>query len=85
MLRLTQVGNALREKLEERNLSMADLAELTGISYATVRRIARPWSNPPLDYALVICRALDAAVENIFWLEEEEKEVRKRSTRLAAG
>ena len=61
--------NRLRAALEERHLTQVDLADLSGVSYPTIRRLLRPDSNPFLDDALRVARVLDASLERLFWLE----------------
>ncbi|HZP42786.1 MAG TPA: helix-turn-helix transcriptional regulator [Candidatus Binatia bacterium] len=63
-----RVGNRLAAELRQRQWSRADLAAATDIPYAVVRRLARPGSDPALDYALRICRVLGVPVETLFTL-----------------
>ena len=62
------VTNGLRATLAERQISQTALAELSGVSYATIRRIGRKDSNPRLDDALRICSVLQLSIEDLFHL-----------------
>lgn len=52
-------------------MSPEDLADLTGIDASIVRRLAHPASNPFLDHALRVARALDCPVADLFSLEPD--------------
>ena len=65
-----RVGNRLRAVLADRHWSQQDLADLSGLPYATVRRLVRGGGNPPLDLALAICGALGVEIEDVYWLDE---------------
>lgn len=67
----SRVANRLRAELAERHWSQQDLADLSGLPYATVRRLLRSAVDPPLDLALAVCRALRLEVEDLYWLEPE--------------
>lgn len=68
------VINELRAVLAERQLSQTDLAELSGVSYTTIRRLGRRDGNPRLDDALRICGALSVQVEDLFRLTDAQKQ-----------
>jgi DNA-binding XRE family transcriptional regulator len=74
-----RLGNRLRAAIEERGLTQADVAILTGLSYAVVRRIVRDGYDPLLLHALRVGAVLGMPVEELFWLEDERPdEVRTR-------
>jgi DNA-binding phage protein len=60
----------LRDVLADRGLTQLDLAELAGISDATVRCALRRNGNPLLDEVLRIARALDVCVSELFEVED---------------
>jgi transcriptional regulator with XRE-family HTH domain len=66
-----RIGNRVAAELRRRQWSQADLAASTEIPYAVIRRLARPDSDPALDYALRISRALGLPVESLFTLAPE--------------
>lgn len=61
--------NRLRLALTASGMTQSDLAELTGISYATIKRLVRPGSNPMLHQALRISAVLQIPVERLFWID----------------
>lgn len=65
------IRNAVSAVLRERQWSHADLAAVTELPYLVVRRLVRDGSDPPLEYALRIARALQTPVEVLFSLPEE--------------
>jgi transcriptional regulator with XRE-family HTH domain len=76
-----RVTNTLGEILASRGLSYATLAELTGIPYRRVLRIAQRRSNPPLRQALEIAAVLDLPIERFFRLRATESTERRRRRR----
>jgi len=75
-----RVTNTLSDTLLARGLSYAMLAELTGIPYRRVLRIAKPGSNPPLHQVLRIAAVLDVPVERFFRLRPRSSAPRRRRT-----
>jgi hypothetical protein len=63
-----RVTNTLSGTLVARGLSFTMLAELTGLPYRRVLRIAKPDSNPPIRQALRIAAVLDLPIERFFRL-----------------
>jgi len=68
---MRNLRNSLLDALRERQMSPEDLADLTGIDASIVRRLAHPASNPFLDHALRVARALDCPVADLFSLEPD--------------
>jgi transcriptional regulator with XRE-family HTH domain len=56
----------LENRLKERGLTGAKLADMTGVPYSTIRRMLRAPSNPPLHAAMLVGRLLDAEVDELF-------------------
>jgi transcriptional regulator with XRE-family HTH domain len=73
------VVNRLSEALAEKQWTLTDLAQLTNLPYRTLRRIMRPNSNPPLEVAVTLSRALDLPLEQLFSLEVENRRTRRVS------
>ena len=65
-------ANPVRIRRRERRMTQAELATLIGASRQTVVAIERGDYAPSVYLALRIARALDATVEDLFLLEEEE-------------
>jgi putative transcriptional regulator len=63
------VSNRIEHARSERGLSRGELADLVGVHYQTMGYLERGEYNPSLELALKISRALDCALEDIFWLE----------------
>jgi len=72
-----RIGNHVAAELKRRQWSQADLAASTDIPYAVIRRVARLHSDPALDYALRISRALQVPVEALFTLAAESGTTRE--------
>lgn len=53
----------------EKNLSQAELANLTGITRQTVCLIEKGEYNPSLKLCLSICKALGKTLDQLFWEE----------------
>lgn len=63
-----RIVNDLPGVLEDRGLSLFELARLSGLSYAVVRRAATPNANPYIDDVLKIARALCVPANELFRL-----------------
>ena len=61
--------NAVAARREERGLTQLALAEACGVRRETIVNLERGKYNPSLKLALKVCAALQARVEDIFWLE----------------
>lgn len=59
--------NSLRAARKERELSQAQLAEMTGVSRNTISSIETGQFNPTAKLALVLCIALDKKFEELFY------------------
>jgi transcriptional regulator with XRE-family HTH domain len=74
---VTSVVNRLSEALAEKEWTLTELADMTDLPYRTLRRIMRRDSNPPLEVAVILSRALDVPLEHLFSLEVAEQPVRR--------
>jgi len=79
------VANRLRALLRERHWSQQDLADLSGVPYATVRRLVHGAGDPPLDLALAVCGALGVELEELYWLEPDGAAARRPREGRAGG
>lgn len=68
-----RVANRIEDLRTRANLSRQELAEAVGVHYQTIGYIERGEYSPSLVLALRIASVLEASVEEIFWLDEEEK------------
>ena len=59
--------NSLREARNQRGLSQAQLAELTGVSRNTISSIETGQFSPTAKLALILCIALDKKYEELFY------------------
>lgn len=66
----TGVENSLRVHRAIKNLTQADLAEVAGITRASVNAIEGGRMNPSILLALKLAHALDASVDELFRLTE---------------
>ncbi|MGZ9235524.1 MAG: helix-turn-helix transcriptional regulator [Anaerolineales bacterium] len=67
-----RVGNRLRELRTNRGMTQAELAEWVGIARVSIVAIETGRFLPTIETALLISKALEAPVENIFWLKEAD-------------
>lgn len=65
------VRNRVRAFSEGEGLSIVDLADVAGLSPATVRRMMQPHSNPRLSSAVAVCNAFGRVVEAVYFLGGE--------------
>lgn len=70
----TGVENSLRVHRAIKNLTQAELAELAGITRASVNAIEGGRMNPSILLALKLARALDASVDELFRLTDPKTE-----------
>ncbi len=67
------VYNRIAEILADAELSRIELAELAGLSYQSVCKLARGRGNPKLIDAIAIARVLDYPLKDLFWLQRDEQ------------
>jgi DNA-binding XRE family transcriptional regulator len=67
-----RVANRIEELRTLSGLTRQELAEQVGVHYQTIGYIERGEYSPSLVLALCIASVLEAKVEEIFWLDEEQ-------------
>lgn len=67
------VANRIEQARDKRGLSRGELADLVGVHYQTMGYLERGEYNPSLELALKIARVLEVPLEEIFWLDDQEK------------
>ena len=55
------------------DLSLAQLAEVVGVTRQTIGLIESGGYNPTLNLCIAICRVLGKTLDELFWPQEEEK------------
>ncbi|MEY3561793.1 MAG: hypothetical protein RL068_945 [Actinomycetota bacterium] len=68
-----RVANRIEEMRTLSGLSRQELAEQVGVHYQTIGYIERGEYSPSLVLALRIASILEAKVEDVFWLDEDQK------------
>lgn len=65
------VGNNILKILEEKGLTIADLATITGISRQNINAVVRGKMKPGIDFVLKIAYVLGVSVEELFYLTKD--------------
>jgi len=66
--------NRLKVLLVEKEIRQKDLAEAVGVSHSAITAICNKRALPSLETALKIAKVLGVRVEDIWYLEDEEKQ-----------
>jgi putative transcriptional regulator len=66
-----RIGNHLKERRAQKNLTQADLAKLVGVSRKTINTVENGVFVPSVLLALALARQLDTTVEQLFYLTRE--------------
>ncbi len=61
-----EIGARVRRRREGMGLSQAALAKAAGLSQATVSRIEKGDSDPPVSTAVALCSALSMSLDELF-------------------
>lgn len=64
--------NSVRRARLNAGLTQVQLAHKVGITRQTVSLIEKGSYNPSLKLCLLICYAVNASLDEIFWIEKEE-------------
>lgn len=82
---LASVGNRVHAARSEARLTQRELAERTGLSERTIRRVERSTGNPTVDTALRLAQALDVSFQSFLVETTPEYEARARAERRRLG
>ena len=67
-----RIGNRLKQRRAEKNLTQADLAKLVGVSRKTINTVENSVFIPSVLLALTLAWQFDTTVEQLFYLMREE-------------
>lgn len=67
------IKNRVKELRARYGYSQTDLADLANVTRQTIAAIEKGDYVPSLLLGLSICKAVNLPMEEVFWLEEEEK------------
>lgn len=67
------VNNQVRAVRTERRLTQDELGELVGLTRQSIIAIEKGRFTPSIHTVLMIVRALDTTIEDLFWLTDEQK------------
>jgi putative transcriptional regulator len=72
---MTDLGSKNGVKLArvENDLTQAQLAERAGVTRQTIGLIEAGRFNPSLKLCIAIAKALNKTLDDLFWIEEEDK------------
>lgn len=68
-----RIGNRLKELRTDLGMTQAELAEAVGVARVSIVAIENGRFLPTIETALLISRALNVPVEDIFWLKENHQ------------
>jgi putative transcriptional regulator len=68
-----QVSNRVREVRSAADLTQAALAEMVGVTRQTIISIEQVGYTPSIKLGLQLARALQTPVEELFWLEPDQR------------
>ena len=67
-----KLNNCLKQVRNAHSMTQQELAETVGVTRQTVIAVEKGRFRPSVELALLMSRALDTPLEEIFWLEGEE-------------
>ena len=67
--------NRLKEYRARIGVNQQEMGRLSGVSRQTISQIERGDYSPSVTLALKIAKVFEVQVEDIFWYEEDEKDV----------
>jgi putative transcriptional regulator len=68
-----RVGNRVKEWRTRKGMTQAELAEAVGVARVSIVAIENGRFLPTIETALLISNALQVAVEELFWLKENDQ------------
>jgi putative transcriptional regulator len=66
-----KIGNRLKLARVEKGLTQAELADLAGVTRQTIGLIEGGRYNPTLKLCLILARATERSLDELFWIEGE--------------
>lgn len=70
-MKVSELGNRIKARRAEQGMTQAQLAEAVGVTRKTVNTVENRIFVPSTILALKMAEALDASVDELFFLEEE--------------
>ncbi len=67
----------------EHDMTQGDLADAIGVTRQTIGLIEAGKYNPSLSLCLAICKCLNKTLDQLFWEEEDERNITKSLHRRA--
>ena len=67
-----RVNNRLKELRNRAGITQAELADRVGVARVSIVAIENGRFLPTIETALLISKALDVPIEDVFWLKENE-------------
>ena len=67
-----EIGNRLKLARVEKGLTQSELADLAGVTRQTIGLIEGGRYNPTLKLCLILARATDRSLDELFWIEGEK-------------
>ena len=70
--------NRLKEYRARIGVNQQEMGRLAGVSRQTISQIERGDYSPSVTLALKIAKVFEVTVEDIFWYEEDEQDVKQK-------
>lgn len=67
------IGNRVREARTAASLTQQDLADACGVTRQTIGLVEAGRYNPTLRLALLIARIVGRGLDELFWLEDDDR------------
>lgn len=67
-----EVQNRVSDIRRQKGLTQEQLAQATGVTRQTIIAIEKRHFTPSVKLALLLARALETPLENLFWLAEDD-------------
>lgn len=79
---LDRIGDRFKELRKEKNLTLKELSEKTGLSIGYLSNLERNISSPTLEYMQRICEILGVSITELLAPEKEEHTLIKKDDRV---
>ncbi|MBQ8236802.1 MAG: helix-turn-helix transcriptional regulator [Oscillospiraceae bacterium] len=67
---------AIKAARAQRDMTQKDLAQAVGVSRQTINAIEQGEFNPSIKLCRTICRALGKTLDELFWEEDNDEEIK---------